>query len=424
MKRTLVTSDNQIITDNNNKSIVATVKPKEVHGMRKFQFKILTGATETECKQKYRDMAEETSSGSGIYVHDDYTFYLFDKGGKGYLGDTLLFGGDAGKFNILGDDCSYGDLKEHELYFVIDDCTVDDGQDPVVESTDFSAGSILYTDANGVPTDLSVSAFAAYMTSYVANTAKVYHSDSASIDEDFEGDDATLMTSGAVSAFVNALVDDVISNQSILSINFFKAVKPVTLTAADIASNPKVVTFQIGTDDSTGDPINATASLTNNDHEGDIGLVFQVQYGDEYDPTDNDGDEWIFVNLHGLIDTYIADSSALTTTMQISDDNSGVSGHRTKKIKVEVNKSQKTGADYEALLVTNLVNAIDTVILNQEDNSNAAYDPTAVSGDNLSPNKFISESQLADILAHVLVHFTQYTYVSGGTVEEEEGGEL
>jgi hypothetical protein len=244
------------------------------------------------------------------------------------------------------------------------------------------------------------------MARYIA--ASVIQSDGTNLpsgdtwDETFAGDDDTLLTSAAT----KTLIDNLINAQAILNINFFRDVKKVTLTAADITAGE--VTFQIGTDSETGDPITATADLTANDHEGDVGLVFQVQYGDEYDPTDNDGDEWVFVNLHELINLYVADSSAQTTQMTITDD----SAEHTKKIKVEVNKATKTVAQYEEIILK----AVDTVISHLEnggdDPNYPDYDPSNVT-DDLSSNKFISESQLADILAHVLVHFAQVIWGSG-----------
>lgn len=378
--------------------------------MAKFQFRIITGATEDLCMQKYENLVDEDTG-----LHDPYTFYLFDKGGIGFLGDTPLFGGDASKFNMLGANATYDDLKPNAFYFITADCTITDA-DPATVTHTCKAGSIWITNGSKVPSEISWTSFNTYMARYI--TASVIQSDGTNLpsgdtwDETFAGDDDTLLTSAAT----KTLIDNLINAQAILNINFFKDVKNVTLTAADIASNPKVVTFQIGTDSETGNPITATAVLTANDHEGDVGLVFQVQYGDEYDPTDNDGDEWIFVNLHDLINIYVADSSAQTTQMTITDD----TAEHTKKIKVEVNKSTKTASEYEALLITNVTNAIDTVIAHMEDNTNPDYDPTDVNGDNLSPNKFISESQLAAILSHVLIHFAQVTWGSGGSMEEEE----
>ena len=370
---------------------------------KKFQFQILTGATEDDCMARYEQLAQETSEGSGVFVHDQYTFYLFDKGGVGYLGDTPLFGGDASKFNMLGANATYDDLKPNSFYFITADCTITDS-DPATVTHTCKAGTIWITNSSNVPSEISWTSFNTYMARYI--TASVIQSDGTNLpsgdawDETFAGDDDTLLTSAAT----KTLIDNLINAQAILNINFFRDVKKVTLTAADIASDPKVVTFQIGTDSKTGDPITATAALTANDHEGDVGLVFQVQYGDEYDPTDNDGDEWIFVNLHELINLYVADPSAQTTQMTITDD----SAEHTKKIKVEVNKATKTATQYENIIL----NAINTVISHMENEDDPDYDPSNVT-DDLSSNKFISESQLADILAHVLVHFTQVIWGGG-----------
>lgn len=364
---------------------------------KKFQFQILTGTTEDICMQKYRDLAKETSEGSGVFVHDPYTFYLFDKGGVGFLGDTPLFGGDASKFNMLGTNATYSDLKPDAFYFITADCTITDA-DPATVTHTCKAGSIWITNGSKVPSEISWTNFTTYMARYIASSAVEKATDVA--DATYTGDETSLMTSAAI----KKLIDENINAQDLLQIAFFSNVSEViTLTAADITAKEVSVTFP-------GDETTYTASLdTSTDHAGDLGIVFQIRYGDEYDETDSDGDNCRFINLHGLINLYVSDASAQTTQMFITDD----TAEHTKKIKVEVNKATKTPAQYEEIILK----AVDTVISHLEnggdDPNYPDYDPSNVT-DDLSSNKFISESQLADILAHVLVHFAQVVWGSGG----------
>lgn len=371
--------------------------------MPKFQFRIITGASEDACQTKYEELVDSVT-----HLHDPYTFYLFDQGGVGYLGDTPLFGGDASKFNMLGTNATYDDLKPNAFYFITADCTITDA-DPATVTHTCAAGSIWITNGSSVPSEISWTNFTTYMARYIA--ASAIQSDGTNLpsgdawDATFAGDNDTLLTSAAT----KTLIDSLINAQAILNISFFKKVLNVTLTAADITAGE--VTFQTGEEDpDTHDPITATADLSANDHEGDIGLVFFCQTGDDEDDGD---DEWVFVNLHNLINIYVADSSAQTTQMTITDD----SAEHTKKIKVEVNKATKTVAQYEEIIL----NAIDTVISHMEnegDPSYPDYDPSNAT-DDLSSNKFISESQLADILAHVLIHFAQVIWGSADPIIDD-----
>lgn len=360
--------------------------------MAKFQFRILTGATEAACKAMYDSLIN-----SETHLHDPYTFYLFDKGGVGYLGDTPLFGGDASKFNMITGNTAADALKPNNFYFVTTNCTITDGQATPVTHT-AKAGSIWVTNGSSIPQELSLSIFTTYMTNYVAS--QTIHSDDASLDETFTGTDTSLMTSAAVSTLINAVVN----SQAILSISFFKDVKTVTLTAADITAGE--VTFTIGEDPDTHDPITATADLSAGDHAGDIGLVFFCQTGAD----DDDGDdEWVFVNLHGLINLYSGSTSDTTVTTVVND-SSDPTGH-TKQIRVEVNQSEKTASEFEQM-VLDAIAAVDGP-------DASSYDPTDANGDNLSPNKFISESQLAGILVSTLNHFAQVVWGSGDSIIDD-----
>lgn len=394
MNKIIVTSDSKILTTFDNKLFVSKNK-KEVFKMAKFQFRILTGATEAACKAMYDSLADSTT-----HLHDSYTFYLFGKGGVGYLGDTQLFGGggDVSKFNMISSNITADVLKPNSFYFVTADCTITDGQaTPVTHAA--KTGSIWVTNASSIPQELSLSIFTTYMTNYVASQA--IHSDDASLDETFTGTDTNLMTSAAISTLINAVVN----SKTILSISFFKDVKTVTLTAADITAGK--VTFTVGEDPDTHNSITATATLSANDHAGDIGLVFFCQTGVK----DDDGnDEWVFVNLHSLINLY-SGSTSDTTVVTVVNDSADPTGH-TKQIRVNVNQSEKTASEFEQIVL----NAIDAA-----NGSNASpYDPTDANGDNLSPNKFISESQLAGILVSTLNHFAQVVWGGGEGMKEGE----
>lgn len=391
MTQQFITSDQKTIQTADNKMFIVQKDHKEENQMaRKFQFKILTGATEAECKAKYDNESLTDNH------HDPYTFYLFDKGGIGYLGDTPLFGGDTSKFNMITGNTVADALKPNSFYFVTANCTITDststGTDPDPGVHTAKAGSIWVTNASSIPQELSLSIFTTYMTNYVASQA--IHSDDASLDETFTGTDTSLMTSAAVSTLINAVVN----SQTILSISFFKDVKTVTLTAADITAGK--VTFTVREDPDTHNPITATATLSANDHANDIGLVFFCQTGVK---SDDGNDEWVFVNLHELINLY-SGSTSDTTVVTVVNDSADSTGH-TKQIRVEVNQSKKTASEFEQMVL----DAIAAV-----DGPNASsYDPTDANGDNLSPNKFISESQLVGILVSTLNHFVQVIWDEG-----------
>lgn len=405
MNKIIVTSDSKILTTFDNKLFVSKNK-KEIFKMAKFQFRILTGATEAACKAMYDNLVDSTT-----HLHDPYTFYLFGKGGVGYLGDTPLFGGDASKFNMISSNITADVLKPNSFYFVTADCTITDGQATPVTHT-AKAGSIWVTNASSIPQELSLSIFTTYMTNYVLENT--IHSDNASLNKDFTGTDTDLMTSGAISTFVNAVVN----SQAILNISFFRKVELHTITAAEKAAgetgNGEITCFVDYPE--VGD--SHTVSLTANDHENDIGLVFMCQAGEEYDEADNDDDECIFVNLHGLITRFVGgDYDTAEVSIESADSQTDPSGH-TQKIRVNVKESQKTATALEDIII----HAVDTVAAHNEDpTNNNDYDPTNAT-DALAQHRFITESQLVDILGHVLTHFAEVTWVNGGGEGMEEGG--
>jgi hypothetical protein len=109
--------------------------------MAKFQFRILTGATEAACKAMYDNLVDSTT-----HLHDPYTFYLFSKGGVGYLGDTPIMGSvNTKKLNdkkftqTYGENMefSYGCARGEYKFYVYRIVLLDDDGDVALEySTD------------------------------------------------------------------------------------------------------------------------------------------------------------------------------------------------------------------------------------------------------------------------------------------------
>lgn len=368
----------------------------------KFQFKIVTGATVAACQQKYNNWRDATPT-SKI---DDYTFYLFDKGGIGYLGRTQLFGSGALDFEIVSSNLAASDLKVGHMYFVNNSSGITI-TDKVTSATAKNAcnGSIWIAKAGTVSGDivteeLSKQAFTTYISEWFTNNVLLSTGVlSATLD------DTKLLSAAAVEALIDDAVGDAVN------IGFLRKVAPttVTLTSADITAGEVSVTIDGTTytadlDVSGGSP---------RDAEGDVGLVFVFQVGETYDTTDNDGDEAIFVNLKNLIDTYTFASS----------DNTAVVTTNNHAIDIKVNKATGTTAEQYYDMINE---AIDIVLDHANDPTTYPddYDPTdsGSGGHNLSNNKFITESQLIDILAHTLSRFVTYGGGAGMAEEEEEIG--
>jgi len=336
--------------------------------MSQFQFKILTGVDFTACKQKYDNIASK----------DPYTFYLLDHGGHGYLGDTLLFGGDNSRFQTIATNATASTLLPNMMYFVTNSITVTDGTTPDPVSHSFSTGSIFLTDNNKIVSDFTLSSFTTYMANYIATSADVIRSDNANLDSTYAGSDSTILTSAAVKALINANI----SAQSILDISFFSGISDaIEITSAHITAGK--ITYRFN-----GDSSDSEYNLTANDHEGDIGIMFKIQTG----PEGEDGDDTCtFINLHGLINLYEPDTTTQTTQITISNDANNASNH-TKRIKVEVNKST------EANMVSKISSGVDNL---KAGNAYAAND--------LSTNKFITEKQFAEVVANLLKDYVKYS---------------
>lgn len=392
MTQQFITSDQKTIQTADNKIFIVQKDHKEENQMaRKFQFKILTGATEAECKTRY-DNEPLTDN-----HHDPYTFYLFDKGGVGYLGDTPLFGGDASKFNMITGNKS--DLKPNSFYFVATTCTLTDptnkgASDPTTGVHNATAGSIWVTDNNSIPQELSLTIFTHYLVNSAIHSNGTNLPDGDHWDATFAGNDTTVLTSAATKTLIN----NVINNQAILSISFLKNVEIHTITQAEVNAG-KITCFT-----------DKTADITSDDHKDDIGIVFQFQAGATYDESTDTSDICVFFNLHSLINLY-SGSTSDTTVVTVVNDSADSTGH-TKQIRVEVNQSEKTASEFEQM-VLDAIAAVDGP-------DASSYDPTDANGDNLSPNKFISESQLAGILVSTLNHFAQVIWGGGEGMKEGE----
>ncbi len=333
--------------------------------MPKFSFNIITGSTVDACQAAY----------DGIASKDLNCFYLFNQGGIGYFGETLLFGGDADTFNIVSANTTISKPRVDKFYFVTADCTLTDGQ-ATPETHTAKTGSIwLASSSDGSLSELSHEIFTTYMANYIA-TAAIKSTDLASATLA----DTSIMTSKAIEDYVESQINA----QNILDTAFFAGVETHVISAAEIAACEMTV---FG---------NHTLEIVNNDgtptteHEGDIVLVFKLQAGDTFDETTDTDDTFTYVNLHSLINLYSIDNTAQTTQMSMAPD-----GDHGTKIKVEVNTTSMTTSAYADAVKA----AADDIADGQSYNA---------SSDNLGNTKFVTEGQLAEILAKVLANYIPY----------------
>lgn len=328
----------------------------------KFQFKLLTGI---DAQQKYDRIKDQGTH--------PYTFYLLENG-VGYLGNTPLFGGDTK--NILIKNTNFGNVSSNEeaiiknvLYFITSDITITDSTGTI----DAKKGSIFVADATGqTVTELSKEIFSTYMADYVTNKAikstNIMNNDGTHVDPT-KLDKEELITAKAVKEFVQSTM----TSQSVLDIAFFNDVSNTkTVTKEDIQANQIDLVFK------NNGTVTVSLKDLNDVHENDVIFAFAV--------TTNNNTQYVPVNLHSLIDNYEG-GTCDTTTVSVVDSTNGK--NHTKEIKVEVNKS-----------------TIDDSVIN------AAIEKAitdSYTGDTLDENKFISEKQLATILANVLKNFVQYS---------------
>lgn len=328
----------------------------------KFQFKLLTGI---DAQQKYDRIKDQGTH--------PYTFYLLENG-VGYLGNTPLFGGDTENIHIK--NTNFGNVSSNEeaiiknaLYFITSDITITD----FTGTINAKKGSIFVADATGqTVTELSKEIFATYMADYVTNKAikstNIMNDEGTHVDPT-KLDKEELITAKAVKEFVQSTM----TSQSVLDIAFFNDVSSTkTVTKEDIQANQIDLVFK------NNGTVTVSLKDLNDVHENDVIFAFAV--------TTNNKTQYIPVNLHSLIDNYEG-GTCNTTTVSVVDSTDGK--NHTKEIKVEVNKS-----------------TIDDSVIN------AAIEKAitdSYTGDTLDENKFISEKQLATILANVLKNFVQYS---------------
>lgn len=330
--------------------------------MPRFKFQIITGTTVEQCQSVY----------NGITTKDNDTFYLFNQGGIAYFNSTKLFdatNGAAGndvRFGLISANATAGtDFSAGQLLFITADATLTDAQStPVTYST--KKGEIWKVGAapNLIPENLTLNAVKETITKMITN-GDIIDDTAASTN----GFDATsnanknkLITAGAVQTLIDASTSD----SALASVEFFNDVVSVTLSASnmDTSGATPTVTFDTNDKDDQDQPITATAVLPSGSVAGDIGLAFRVQVGEEYDESDPDNDRWVFVNLKDLI-----------------------------------TKSSETGSSF----ATKVNSGADALA------DGSSYDPTAnTTNGNLSANKFVTESQLASILANLLKDYVKY----------------
>lgn len=286
----------------------------------KFQFKLFTSS-------------DPQAQYDAITTKDAYTFYLLGNG-VGYLGDILLFGGDAENFNIV---ISAGalTLEAGKLYVVaVDGVTV--GSDTIPQGVYYSA------DGSTVE-NITYKTIAQYIADKAIKDMTA---------DGYTGTDDTLATTKAIVDYVK----NVVNNQSILEGKFFKEVARVKLTQDDIdgvASSPNVTTY------------GAIFSGADN-HVDDIGLVFTFDASDT--ASDNSDDVYVFVNLHELMHTYTVESSDSITMTETPD-----GSHGSKfKAELKVNSTEKS-----IVVDSDGVHLEKTTSINDGDGTDSTPEPSA-----------------------------------------------
>lgn len=187
-----VTSDNKTLLTNDNKSF--KTRKEEIMA---FQFQLFTGSNPDT---QYANVASK----------DALTFYLLSNG-KGYLGSTLLFdsANSSSPVVFLSTAGTYTTYVQGKMYAI----TTSGVKLSSEQDAPDSPIGIYYATSTSVLTNLTDSAFTSSIASYIANSAIA--SDDADLttdQEDFEGDDNTLMTSAAVVTFVNYAIEAALEN--------------------------------------------------------------------------------------------------------------------------------------------------------------------------------------------------------------------
>lgn len=321
----------------------------------KFKFKLLTG---TDPAAQY----------AAIGTYDSYTFYLLGTG-EGYLGTVPLFGGGTNTTVIVNTAGALTTLEAGKFYVVAID-GVNDGGTPAV---DYPQG-VYYSDGTTL-TNLNDKAMAAWIaknavTNMIGTTSTPY-----------TGDDTTLPTTKAVVD----LIENKLTNSSILQAQFFRTVVSYTVKAEDVdtadAGYPSALAtegvFPVGTE------------------VGDVGLLFTRDDDMTDDGATDTGETHTYISLKGYIDVY--DSENTDSVKMTLDTTNG------NKFKAELN----IRADEKSLLVDNTVGA-NGVYLNKttdqiNDGDGTTDTDTGLVNTAPSADRLVTEKALVDYINDVVL---------------------
>lgn len=247
----------------------------------KFKFHLLTG---TDPQAQY----------DAITTKDSMTFYLLSTG-IGYLGSTPLFGGGAQKTVVM----TSGTLTNPEAgkLYVLNNVTY---------GSDTLTGLYFY---NGTSLDsFSDDLIATYIQGILTTDMSA---------EDYTGDNQTIASTKAIMDLIN----DKLSDSSIVNAAFFRKVESHTLTADDLT--------------------NTAIQLPAGAKEGDVGLLFTA------DTDDADGGEsYYFISLVSyLTSTYTVDNTN-SINMSMSSDNKITADLNIKSTETSIKIDETNGGVY------------------------------------------------------------------------------
>lgn len=331
--------------------------------MPRFKFQILTGTTKEQCQSVY----DTIRAGQNFDLN---TLYLFNNGSKAYFNDSVLFdssssAGDDDRFVIISSNSTAStDFSAGQLLFITANCTLTDAQStPETYSAKKGEVWLVGSTADLIPENLTLNGVKEAIAKMITNGDIIDETAAGTNNFDATSSANTnkLITAGAVQTLIN----EGLSEAAVFTAGFFNKAKLVTLDSdnTDTSNTPYVLTVDTGEKDGNN-PITTEITLPNGTALGDIGLVFQLQYGNDYDESGSDNDHWDWVPLNGII---------------------------TKSTETASNFASKVDSGADKLANGN------------------TYDPTASAADgNLSTSKLITEAQLANVLANVLKDYVRY----------------
>ena len=281
----------------------------------KFKFKLLTG---TDPQAQY----------DAISPKDALTFYLLNTG-IGYLGETPLFGGGAQNTVVM----TSGELTEPEA-----------GKLYVLDNVTYNAETLtgLYFYDGSAMSSYSDELIGTYIENMLTKDMTA---------EGYAGDDKTIASTKAIMDLVNNRLSD----SSIVNAAFFRKVESHTLTAEDL--------------------VDEAIQLPDGAKEGDVGLLFTADVDGE------DGDEqYYFVSLVSYLtatydakdtnsikmsldpngNVFSADLNVAEAEKSIVVDENGVSLNKTTAIDEEAPSADKLVT--EAVLVDYIQNSVLTAV--------------------------------------------------------------